>query len=94
MFYSACWGSTLLERMFLRLMRRFAHQTGFAIFSMLLVSFISAHAAGAQDAQPDSPRPKRSLRLRKTRVRPRSKPAPTVRLLLPQRQPNPNRATC
>ena len=54
MFYSACWGSTLLERMFLRLMRRFAHQTGFAIFSMLLVSFISAHAAGAQDAQPDS----------------------------------------
>jgi high affinity Mn2+ porin len=52
MFYCACWGSTPLERVFPRLMRRFTLQTGSAILWMLLVSFISARAAAAQDARP------------------------------------------
>src|SRR5208282_3674133 len=53
MFYCACWGSTLLERVFPRLMRRFTLQTGFAILAMLVVSFVAPQTAAAQDAQPD-----------------------------------------
>ena len=94
MFYCACWGSTLLDRVFPRLMRRFTLQTGFAILSMLLVSFISAHGAAAQDA-PQAETEALAATTQNTDA-PRSKLAPTLRprLLLPQRHPNPNRATC
>jgi high affinity Mn2+ porin len=58
MFYCACWGSTLLERMFPGLMRRFTLQTGSAILSMLVVSFVSPQRAAAQDVQSaDAPAP-------------------------------------
>ena len=52
MFYCACWGSALLERLFPGLMRRFAFQIGLAILAVLWVSLAFACGAVAQDAQP------------------------------------------
>src|SRR5580693_8646789 len=52
MFYCACWGSALLERLFPRLMRRFAFQTGLAILALRLVSLAFPCGALAQDAPP------------------------------------------
>src|ERR1700728_2133628 len=52
MFYCACWGSALLERLFPRLMRRFAFQIGLAILAVLLVCLAFPCGAVAQDAQP------------------------------------------
>jgi len=53
MFYCVFRGSALLERLIPGLMRRFTFQTGLAISSMLLVSFVVPHDATAQDAQPN-----------------------------------------
>jgi high affinity Mn2+ porin len=51
MFYCACSGSTLLERLFPGLMRRFTFQIGLAILFVLLLCLAIPCNAAAQDAQ-------------------------------------------
>ena len=52
MFYCACWGSALLERLFPGLMRRFNFQIGLAILAVVLVCLVFPCRAVGQDAEP------------------------------------------
>jgi hypothetical protein len=51
MFYCAFRSSAPFDLLFSGLMRRFTLQTGFAILSMLVVSFLAPRGAAAQDVQ-------------------------------------------